>query len=92
MGELKLFAKSKDQIGSLIRTVHIFSQDIGMQFGIKNGGVVIMKRGKVIIIDGIRLPDGQHRKDIDENGYVSFGILETDKIKEKEMTERMCNS
>ena len=47
-----------------------------------------MVRGKVIRTDGIRLPDGQDMKDIDETGYTYLGILETDKIKEKEMTEK----
>ena len=58
MDDLKLFAKSKNQIDSLVQTVHIFSEDIGMQFGIKKCGVLIMERGKVIRTDGIRLPDG----------------------------------
>ena len=88
MDDLKLFAKSKNQIDSLMQTVHIFSENTGMQFGIKNCGVLIMERGKVIRTDGIRLPDGQHMKDIDEIGYTYLGILETDKIKEKEMKEK----
>ena len=46
-----------------------------------------MERGKVIRTYGIRLPDGQHMKDSDETGYTYLGILETDKIKEKEMKE-----
>ena len=46
-----------------------------------------MERGKVIGAYGIRLPSGQHMKDIDETGYTYLGILETDKIKEKEMKE-----
>ena len=56
-----------------------------MQFGIKKCGVLIIERGKVIRADGIRLPDEQHMKDINENGFTYLGILETDKIKEKEM-------
>ena len=47
-----------------------------------------MERGKVIGIDGIRLSDGQDMKDIDEPGYTYLRILETDKIKEKEMKEK----
>ena len=88
MDDLKLFDKSKNQIDSLVQTVHIFSEDIGMQFGIKKCGVLIMERGKVIRTDGIRLPDGQHIKDIDEIGFAYLAILETDKIKEKEMKEK----
>ena len=88
MDDLKLFTKSKNQIDPLVQTAHIFSEEIGMQFGIKKCGVLIMERGKVIRTDGIRLPDGQHMKDIDEIGYTYLGILETDKIKEKEMKEK----
>ena len=39
MDDLKMFAKGKNQIDSLVHTVHIFSQDIGMQFGLKKCGV-----------------------------------------------------
>ena len=35
MDDLKFFAKSNDQIGSLVNTVYMFSEDIGMDFGIK---------------------------------------------------------
>ena len=42
-----------------------------------------MEREKVIRIDGIRLPNEQGMKDIDETGYTYLRILETDKIKEK---------
>ena len=86
--DLKLFAKSINQIDSLAQTVHIFSEDIGMQFGMKKCGVLITENGKVIRTDGIRLPDGQHMTNIDETGFTYLGILETDKIKDKEMKEK----
>ena len=35
MDDLKLFVKIKNPIDSLVQTVHIYSEDIGMQFGIK---------------------------------------------------------
>ena len=74
MVDLKFLAKSKNQIDSLV--------------GIKRYGVLIMERGEVIRADGIRLPNGQHMKYIDETGYTYLGILKTHKIKEKEMKER----
>ena len=46
-----------------------------------------MERRKVIRTDGIRLPDGQHMKDIVETGYTYLGIMQTHKIKQKEMKE-----
>ena len=88
MDELKLFAKRKNQIDSLVQTVCIFSEDIGMQFGIGKYGVLIMERGKIIRTDGIRLTNGQHMKDIYNTGYTQLEILVTDKIKEKEMKEK----
>ena len=43
-----------------------------------------MERGEVIRTKGISLPDGHGMKDVDEAGYTCLGILETDKIKDKE--------
>ena len=80
--DLKLFDKSKNQTDSLVQTVHIFNQDIAIQFGIKKCGVLIRERGKVIRTDGIRLPNRQGMKDIDEADYTYLGILEIDKINE----------
>ena len=39
MDNLKLFAKSNDQNDSLVNTVYTFSEDIGIEFGIKKCGV-----------------------------------------------------
>ena len=36
MDDLKLYGKSEKQIDSLVRTVHILSTDMGMEFGIRN--------------------------------------------------------
>ena len=46
MDDPKLFAKRKNQIDSLIQTVHILSEDLDMQFGKKKCGVLVMERGK----------------------------------------------
>ena len=51
----------------------MFSENIGMQFGIKKCGVRIMEKGKIIRTDGIRLPDEQDIKYIDETGYTYLG-------------------
>ena len=64
-----MFAKSKNQIDSQVQTVHIFSEDIGMQIEIKKCGVFTMERGKIIRTDDIRLPDEKHMKDNDGTGY-----------------------
>ena len=48
-----------------------------------------MERGKVTRTDGTSLTDGQDMKDIDVAGYTYLRILETDKIREKEMKEKI---
>ena len=71
--DLKLFAESKDQIDSLVNKVHIhmFSEDIGIEFGIKKCGVLILKQGEVDKINSrsLNLPNGKLMKTIDEEGY-----------------------
>ena len=62
-----------------------FSEDIGMEFGLKKCGVVILKKGKLVKFDGIHLPNQEIMKEVDENGYTYLGILELDEIKEHEM-------
>ena len=48
MDDLKLFGKSDDQIDSLVQILFTFSEDIGMEFGLKKCGVVILKKGKLV--------------------------------------------
>ena len=63
MDDLKLFGKSEDQIDSLLQTVFIFSEDIGMEFGLKKCGVVILKKGKLVKFDEIHLPNQEIMKE-----------------------------
>ena len=85
MDDLKMFAKNKNEIDSLVSTVQVISLDIGMQFGVKKCGITIMKRGKLIKSEDIRLTNGDSIKEVRDEGYKYLGILELDKIKEKEM-------
>ena len=62
-----------------------FSEDIGMEFGLKKCGVVILKKGKLVTFDVIHLPNQEIMKQVDENGYTYLGILDLDGIKEHEM-------
>ena len=48
MDDLKLYAKSEEQTNTLVRTVYVFSTDIGMESGIKECGILTMKRGKIV--------------------------------------------
>ena len=45
MDDLKLFAKNEKEIDSLVQTVRIFSDDIGMKFGLEKCAAMTMKTG-----------------------------------------------
>ena len=47
MDDLNLYGKSQNETKGLVSTVEVFSKDIGMEFGIKKCGVIIMNRGNV---------------------------------------------
>ena len=51
----------------LVSTAEVFSQDIGMEFGIKKCGIIIMNREKVKLTDGIELPSGEKIREIEED-------------------------
>ena len=88
MDDLKLYSKSEEQIDSLIQTTHIFSTDIGMEFGIRKCGVLVLKRGKIVRCEGIELPNDEMIKEVGQEGYTYLGIVELDKVKENEMKEK----
>ena len=54
MNDLKLYAKSEEQVNTLARTVQ-FSTNIGMEFGIKKCGILTIKRGKIVKSEGVNL-------------------------------------
>lgn len=76
MDDLKLYGKKKGRVDSLVNTVRVFSNDIGMEFGLEKCGILILKRGKVEKAEGITLPDGCKMKSLEEDGYKYLGVLE----------------
>ena len=75
MDDIKLYGKSEREIDSLINLTRIFSDDIGMSFGLDKCGRLVTKRGHVIRTGGIDLPDG-HIDDIQES-YKYLGVLQS---------------
>ena len=90
MDDLKLFAKNEAEIDSLVQTVRIFSDDIGMQFGLEKCASMTMKRGKRVHSDGIALPDGAQLRALgEEESYRYLGVLESDHVLHKESKVRL---
>ena len=86
MDDLKLFGKTERHLETLLSTVGIFSQDIRMEFGISKCGILILKRGKLVHLEGTEIPSGKRIKEIDtDQGYKYLGILEADDMKFSEM-------
>ena len=46
MDDIKLFAKNGKELETLIHAVRIYSQDIGMEYGIEKCAMLVMKSGK----------------------------------------------
>ena len=62
-------------------TVEVFSQQTGIELGIKKCGVITMDRRKVKSTDGIELPSSEKITEIEEDGYKYLGISEYDRVK-----------
>ena len=82
MDDIKLLAKNEKELETLIHAVRIYSQDIGMEFGIEKCAKLVIKSGKRHITDGMELPNHDKIRTLGENEtYTYLGILEADIIK-----------
>ena len=86
MDDFKLYAKNEKGLDSLVPTVQIFSDDIGIEFGIDKCAMLVLKRGKITKFDGVSLPDG---KVIEGTGYKYLGIVQADQIRYTQMKEKV---
>ena len=53
MDDLKLYSRSEKGLDSLVQTVRVFSEDIGMEFGIEKCAMLVMEKGKIVKSVGI---------------------------------------
>ena len=83
---MKLYSRSEKGLDSLVQTVRVFSEDIGMEFGIEKCAMLVMKKRKIVKSVGTELSDGKVIKSLRESeSYKYLGILETDQFSEKKM-------
>ena len=84
--DLKLHSRSEKELDSLVQTVHVFSEDVGMEFGMEKCAMSVMEKGKIMKSVGIELPNGKIIKSVQEGErYKYLGILEADKSLEEKM-------
>ena len=85
MNDLKLYSRSENELGSVV-AVCVFSEGIGMNFGIQKCGMLLMEKGKIVQSVGRELPDGKVIKSLPEGGsYKYLRNLEPDKFLEEKM-------
>ena len=66
MDDLKLYSRSEQGLHSLVLTVCVFSEDIGMEFGIKNCATLVMEKGKIVKTVHTESPDAKVIKSLQE--------------------------
>ena len=82
MDDIKLFAKNEKELETLTHAPRIYSQDIGMEFGIEKFAMLEMKSGKQHFTDGMELPNQDKIRTLEEKEtYKHLGILKADIIK-----------
>ena len=87
---LNYLEKMKKELKALIHAVWIYSQDIGMEFGIEKCAMLVIERGKRHLTDGMELPNQDKIRTLGEKkAYKYLGILGADTIKQEEMKERI---
>jgi hypothetical protein len=90
MDDLKLYAKHEEAMTSIINTVRIVSEDIGMTFGLDKCAKVVMKRGKLVTGGDLVMSDGERIKEVEEGvGYKYLGILQADNIKSQDVKDQV---
>ena len=48
MDDLKLYSRNEKWLDSLVQTVRVFSEDIGIEFGIEKCAMLVMEKGKIV--------------------------------------------
>ena len=86
MDDSKLYSRSEKGLDSLVQTVRVFIEDIGMEFGMERCAMLVMEKGKIVKSVRIELPDGKVIKSLQEcESYKYLGILDTEKFLEEKM-------
>ena len=76
---MKLYSCNRKGLDSLVQTIHVFSEDIGMEFGIEKCAMIVIEKRKIVESVGIELSDGKVIKSLQEGeSYKCLGILEAD--------------
>ena len=89
MDDLKLYAEDEKSIDQLLRKVHAFSQNIGMEFGLDKCAKCIIKSGKKVQGERLEIAEGQFIEDLEhDTTYKYLGIEENSTLEHKKLREK----
>lgn len=89
MDDIKLYASSTEDLHQLADTTEIFSNDIGMEFGIDKCKINSVKAGKTYT-HSYQLQTGDTIDSLDESGtYKYLGYIQTKQILHKEIKSQL---
>ena len=90
MDDLKLFAKDDNDLEGLLQTVKMFSDNIGMSFGLDESAKATFKRGKLTETISAELDRNTVIKDLEEEEvYKYLGIDESNGIQHSAMKQKI---
>ena len=90
MNDLKLIAKSEEELQTQIQTVKTFSDDINMEFGLEKCAKITFKRGKLTHIQNLVIDTNREIEELEHGEmYKYLGIEETEGIQHQKMKERL---
>ena len=78
LDDLKLYAKSSEDMLAMVNTVRVFSSDIRMEFGFNKCAFLMIKRGNLAESEGIELPTGTIQALPMGSYYKYLGVLEAE--------------
>ena len=90
MDDIRLLPQNENEWETLIQSVRIYSQDIGMEFDIEKCAILVMKSGKRRMTEVIELSNfKKSERSEKKKTYKCLGILGADTIKQVEMKEKI---
>ena len=74
LDDLKLHSRSEKGLDSLVQTVRVFSEDIGMDFDTEKCAMLVMEKEKIVKSVGVELPDGKLIKSLQADKFLEEKI------------------
>ena len=90
MDDFKLYASNDNELEGLIKTVKVFSDNIGMQFELKKCAKASFKQGKLVKTSNIIIDNQTIIKGLEQEKYYKYlGVNESDGIQHAKMKEQI---